>query len=230
MNRPGAFAQYLCIPAVNVFPIPVGVSDDEASVLDPLGNATHTALSFDLIGEDVLITGAGPIGIMASKIAHFVGARNVVITDTNPYRLGLAKKMEATSHVVNVKEMSLSEVMKELDMHEGFDVGLEMSGSSSAFSGMIQSMRAGGKIALLGLLPNETRVPWDQIIFKGLFIKGVYGREMFETWYKMCALIQSGMDIKPIFTHHFSVKDFKEGFEIMVSGQSGKVILDWSDL
>lgn len=230
VNRPGAFAQLLAIPAVNVFPLPASISDEEASILDPLGNAVHTTLSFDLIGEDVLITGAGPIGIMASKVAHFVGARNVVITDMNPYRLELAKKMEATSHVVDVKAKSLDSVMKDLDMHEGFDVGLEMSGSPSAFAQMIKSMRPGGKIAMLGILPDSTQVSWEQIIFKGLFLKGIYGREMFETWYKMCALLQSGLDIKPIFTHRFSVKDFKEGFEIMASGNSGKIVLDWSDL
>ena len=178
----------------------------------------------------MLITGAGPIGIMASKVAHFVGARNVVITDMNPYRLELAGKMEKSSHVVNVKEKSLQDVMKSLGMSEGFDVGLEMSGSPVAFKEMIQTMRAGGKIAMLGILPDETQVSWEKVIFKGLVLKGIYGREMFETWYKMCALLQSGLDIKPIFTHRFSVRDFQQGFEIMLSGNSGKVILDWSDL
>ena len=230
VNRPGAFAQYLAIPAVNVFPIPDGISDDEASILDPFGNAVHTTLSFDLIGEDVLITGAGPIGIMASKVAHFVGARNVVITDVNPYRLELAKKMESTTHVVDVRTKNLKQVMQDLGMHEGFDVGLEMSGNPAAFVSMIQTMRAGGKIAMLGILPDNTGIPWEQVIFKGLFLKGIYGREMFETWYKMCALIQSGLDLKPIFTHRFAIQDFKQGFEIMASGNSGKVILDWSTL
>jgi threonine 3-dehydrogenase len=230
VNRPGAFAQYLAIPAVNVFPIPKGVTDDEAAILDPLGNAVHTTLSFDLIGEDVLVTGAGPIGIMASKVAHFVGARNVVITDVNPYRMELAKKMEPTTHVIDVREKSLQQVMHDLGMSEGFDVGLEMSGNPSAFVSMIQTMRAGGKIAMLGILPDNTGIPWEQVIFKGLYLKGIYGREMFETWYKMCALLQSGLDLKPIFTHYFDIRDFKEGFEIMASGNSGKVILDWSQL
>lgn len=230
VNRPGAFAQLLSIPASNVFPIPDGITDDEAAVMDPLGNAVHTTLSFDLIGEDVLITGAGPIGIMASKVAHFVGARNVVITDMNPFRLELAKKMEKTSHVIDIRQKKLSDVMNDLGMTEGFDVGLEMSGNPTAFGDMVTSMRAGGKIAMLGILPDNTQISWEKVIFKGLFLKGIYGREMYETWYKMCALIQSGLDIKPIFTHHFPVQDFQKGFEIMTSGNSGKVILDWSTL
>ncbi len=228
VNRPGCFAEYLSIPAENVFPIPESISDDEASILDPFGNAVHTALSFDLIGEDVLITGAGPIGIMASKVAHFVGARNVVITDVNPYRLELAKKMEKTTHVVDVRTRKLEDVMHELGMSEGFDVGLEMSGNPQAFASMVQTMRAGGKIAMLGIMPDGAGIEWGKVIFKGLFLKGIYGREMFETWYKMTALLQSGLDIKPIFTHRFDVKDYKEGFEIMSSGNSGKVVLDWS--
>lgn len=226
VNRPGCFAEFLAIPASNVFPLPEGVSDDEASILDPLGNAVHTALSFDLIGEDVLITGAGPIGIMAAAVAKHVGARHVVITDVNEYRLELARKM-GIENAINVKTSSIKDVMKALGMTEGFDVGLEMSGNSTALNDMIATLKNGGKIALLGILPNDTQVPWDQIIFKALFIKGIYGREMFETWYKMCAMIQSGLNIKPIFTHRFPVARFKEGFEAMLSGNAGKVILDW---
>ena len=226
VNRPGCFAEYLAIPASNVFPLPDNVSDDEASVLDPLGNAVHTALSFDLVGEDVLITGAGPIGIMAGAVAKHCGARHVVITDLNEYRLDLARKM-GIEHAINIHKTSLREVMAKLGMIEGFDVGLEMSGSAPAFSDMIDTMNNGGKIALLGILPGDTKIAWDKVIFKGLFIKGIYGREMYETWYKMCSMIQSGLNIKPIFTHRYPVKDFKEGFEAMLSGNSGKVILDW---
>lgn len=226
VNRPGAFAEYLAMPAVNVFPIPEGISDDEASILDPLGNAVHTTLSYDLAGEDVLITGAGPIGIMAGVIARHVGARHVVITDVNPFRLDLAHKLGITN-AVNVSEAQVQDVMKSLHMTEGFDVGLEMSGNPKAFAGMLDVMANGGKVALLGILPPETRINWDHVIFKGLRIKGIYGREIFETWYKMCAMIQSGLDIKPIFTHQFAIKDFQQGFEIMAAGKSGKVILNW---
>jgi len=229
VNRPGCFAEYLAIPASNVFPIPEGVSDDEASILDPLGNAVHTALSYDLVGEDVLITGAGPIGIMAGAVARHAGARHVVITDVNEYRLELARKM-GVKNAVNIQKTNVSEVMKQLGMTEGFDVGLEMSGNASAFSDMIDTMNNGGKIALLGILPNDTRIAWDKVIFKGLFIKGIYGREMYETWYKMCSMIQSGLNLKPIFTHRFPVRDYKEGFETMLSGNSGKVILDWGKI
>ncbi len=229
VNRPGCFAEYLSIPAVNVFPLPDAISDDEASVLDPLGNAVHTALSFDLVGEDVLITGAGPIGIMAGAVAKHAGARNVVITDVNEYRLNLAKKM-GVEHAINVSQHSLDEVMKSLGMVEGFDVGLEMSGNPGALNDMLRTVKAGAKIALLGILPPTTTVSWDQIIFKGLFIKGIYGREMFETWYKMSAMLQSGLDIKPILTHKFPVSRFVEGFETMISGSSGKIILDWKNV
>ena len=229
VNRPGCFAEYLAIPASNVFPIPEGVSDDEASILDPLGNAVHTALSYDLVGEDVLITGAGPIGIMAGAVARHAGARHVVITDVNEYRLELARKM-GVKNAVNIQKTNVGEVMKQLGMTEGFDVGLEMSGNASAFSDMIDTMNNGGKIALLGILPNDTRIAWDKVIFKGLFIKGIYGREMYETWYKMCSMIQSGLNLKPIFTHRFPVRDYKEGFETMLSGNSGKVILDWGKI
>ena len=226
VNRAGAFAEYLVIPAFNAFPIPDEIPDDLAAIFDPFGNAVHTALSFNLIGEDVLITGAGPIGIMAVAIAKHVGARHVVITDVNEYRLDLARQMGAT-RAVNVLKTNLTDVMAELNMHEGFDVGLEMSGNPSAFRQMLDKMNHGGKVALLGIPPSETAIDWNQVIFKGLEIKGVYGREMFETWYKMVALIQSGLDISPLITHHFKIDDFKQGFDAMNSGQSGKVILDW---
>ncbi|MDC7705811.1 L-threonine 3-dehydrogenase [Vogesella indigofera] len=226
VNREGAFAEYLVIPAFNAFPIPDDISDDLASIFDPFGNAVHTALSFNLVGEDVLITGAGPIGIMAVAIAKHVGARHVVITDVNDFRLDLARKMGAT-RAVNVGREDLKTVMQELHMSEGFDVGLEMSGNPHAFRQMLETMNHGGKVALLGIPPANTSIDWNQVIFKGLEIKGIYGREMFETWYKMVALIQSGLDISPIITHHFKVDDFEAGFAAMLSGQSGKVILDW---
>ena len=226
VNREGAFAEYLVIPAFNAFKLPDDISDELASIFDPFGNAVHTALSFDLVGEDVLITGAGPIGIMAAAICRHVGARHVVITDINEYRLDLARKMGAT-RAVNVAEEKLEDVMNELGMTEGFDVGLEMSGVPVAFQSMLKNMNHGGGIAMLGIPPNDMAVDWDQIIFKGLQIKGIYGREMFETWYKMASLIQSGLDISPIITHRFSIDEFQEGFDMMRSGQSGKVILDW---
>lgn len=226
VNRPGAFAEYLALPASNVFPLPDGVSDDEAAILDPLGNAVHTALSFDLVGEDVLITGAGPIGIMAAAIAQHVGARHVVITDLKPYRLNLARRMNL-KNVVDVSQTSLSDVMTQLKMTEGFDVGLEMSGNDRALTSMLDVMNHGGKVALLGIQSEKTAINWDTVIFKGLTLKGIYGREIFETWYKMCAMIQSGLNVKPIFTHHFPVKDFQKAFEVMASGESGKVILNW---
>ncbi|MBI4676948.1 MAG: L-threonine 3-dehydrogenase [Elusimicrobia bacterium] len=226
VNRPGCFAEYLCIPAVNVFPIPDGISDDEAAILDPLGNAVHTALSFDLVGEDVLVTGAGPIGIMAAAVARHAGAKHVVITDLNEYRLDLARRL-GVERVVDVRKEGLPDVMKKLGMTEGFDVGLEMSGSGAAFNDMLGVMRAGGKVALLGILPKDTCIPWDQVIFKGLQLKGIYGREMFETWYKMCSMLQSGLDIKPVITDHFPVSDHVKAFELMASGRSGKVILEW---
>ncbi len=227
VNRPGCFAEYLAIPAMNAYPLPEVISDDIAAFLDPFGNATHTALSFDLVGEDVLITGAGPIGCMATAIAKHVGARYVVITDVNDYRLGLAKKMGAT-RTVNVQKEKLEDVMKDLGMQEGFDVGLEMSGNPQAFRQMLATMVHGGHVALLGLPPAEVAIDWNQVIFKGLVIKGIYGREMFETWYKMAAMLQSGLDLTPVLTHHFPISDFQKGFEVMRSGQSGKVVLDWS--
>jgi threonine 3-dehydrogenase len=226
VNRPGAFAEYLVIPAFNAFKIPAEISDDLASIFDPFGNAVHTALSFDLVGEDVLITGAGPIGIMAAAVARHVGARHVVITDVNEYRLQLARDMGVT-RAVNVAETSIESVMAELGMTEGFDVGMEMSGVPAAFNSMLSAMNHGGNIALLGIPPSDMGIDWNQVIFKGLVIKGIYGREMFETWYKMASLIQSGLDLTPIITHHYHVDDFQEGFEMMCSGQSGKVILDW---
>jgi threonine 3-dehydrogenase len=214
------------IPAFNAFKIPDNISDELASIFDPFGNAVHTALSFDLVGEDVLITGAGPIGIMAAAVAKHVGARHVVITDVNEYRLDLARKMGAT-RAVNVANEKLEDVAKELGMTEGFDIGLEMSGVPSAFNAMLNNMNHGGKIAMLGIPPSDMAVDWNQVIFKGLVIKGIYGREMFETWYKMASLIQSGLDLKPIITHQYSIDDFQAGFDMMISGQSGKVILNW---
>jgi len=229
VNRPGAFAEYISVPAVNICPIPGGVSDDLASILDPLGNAAHTALSFDLVGEDILITGAGPIGIMAVAIARRAGARHIVITDINDYRLGLALQMGATS-TVNVENQQLQDVMDELGMTEGFDVGLEMSGAPAALNSMLATINHGGKIALLGLLPENTGINWDHVIFKGLEIHGIYGRRMFETWYKTIAMIESGLDLAPVITHHFAATEFQKGFDVMLSGLSGKVILDWQTL
>ncbi|NNC99720.1 MAG: L-threonine 3-dehydrogenase [Gammaproteobacteria bacterium] len=227
VDRQGAFAEYLVIPAFNAFKIPDNISDDLAAIFDPFGNAVHTALSFNLTGEDVLITGAGPIGIMAAAVAKHVGARFVVITDVNDYRLDLASTMGAT-RAINVKHHDLKDVMRDLGMTEGFDVGMEMSGVPSAFASMLDNMNHGGKIAMLGIPPSEMTIDWTKVIFKGLEIKGVYGREMFETWYKMASLIQSGLDITPMLTHEFPVDEFQAGFELMESGQSGKVILDWS--
>jgi threonine 3-dehydrogenase len=226
VNRPGCFAEYLSLPAVNAFPLPEGIGDDVASILDPLGNATHTALSFDLVGEDVLITGAGPIGVMASAIARHVGARFVVVTDINDYRLELAAKMGA-DRTVNVTREKLSGVMEELGMKEGFDVGLEMSGSGQALRELLEVMNHGGRVALLGIPPDEVAIDWNKVIFKGLHLKGIYGREMFETWYKMTAMLQSGLDVTPILTHHYIVDRFQEAFDVMRSGHSGKVVLDW---
>jgi len=227
VNRAGAFAEYLAIPAFNAFKIPADISDEMAAIFDPFGNATHTALSFDLVGEDVLITGAGPIGIMAAAIARHVGARNVVITDVNEYRLDLARKMGAT-RAVNAATETLRDVMAELRMTEGFDVGMEMSGAPKAFQTLLEHMNHGGKVALLGIPPANTAIDWNQVIFKGLEIKGIYGREMFETWYKMVAMLQSGLDLGPIITHRFPVAEYREAFATMLSSNSGKVILDWA--
>lgn len=227
VNRTGAFGEYLVIPAFNAFKLPDNISDEVASIFDPLGNAVHTALSFDLVGEDVLITGAGPIGIMAASICKHVGARHVVITDINDYRLELARTMGVT-RAVNVSRESLRDVMADLKMTEGFDVGLEVSGSPQAFNSMLDSMNHGAKVAMLGIPPVGMTINWDNVVFKGLIIKGIYGREMFETWYKMAALVQSGLNIEPIITHRFPIDDFQKGFDAMRSGQSGKVVLDWN--
>jgi threonine 3-dehydrogenase len=227
VNRQGAFAEYLSVPAFNVFKLSDAISDDMASILDPLGNATHTALSFDLVGEDVLITGAGPIGIMAVAIARYAGARHVVITDVNDYRLDLANKMGAT-RTINVSKGTIDEAMKELGMVEGFDVGMEMSGNPQAFRDMLRTMHHGGKVAILGIPPGDMAIDWNDVIFKGLVLKGVYGREMFETWYKMSSMLQSGLNMDPIITHHFDIDEFQPAFELMESGQSGKVILHWN--
>ena len=230
VNRDGAFAEYLVIPATNVFPCADNISDDLYSIFDPFGNATHTALSFNVVGEDVLITGAGPIGIMAAGIAKFCGARNVVITDLNEYRLDLAKKFGVTA-AVNTAKQDLNEVMKSLGLVEGFDVGMEMSGNARALHQLISSMCNGGRIALLGLQnKNSVEVPLNNIIWNGLQLKGIYGREMYETWYKMGAMIQGGFNLEPIITHRYDVKDFIEGFETMASGNSGKIILDWTNI
>ena len=225
VNRPGAFADYVAIPASNAYPIPDSIPDEIAAILDPLGNAVHTALSFDLVGEDVLITGAGPIGLMAIPICRHVGARNIVITDVNDYRLALARRMGAT-RAVRADRQSLREVMAEIDMREGFDVGLEMSGNATALRDMIGSMNNGGKVALLGILPDEAAIDWNEIIFKGLTLKGVYGRQMYETWYKMLAMLQSGLDVSPVITHRLPMAEFETGFAALNAGQACKVVLD----
>lgn len=227
VNRPGAFAEYLSIPVTNVWYCDSRISTDVLACFDPLGNAAHSALSFDVLGEDVLITGAGPIGCMAAAIARHAGARHVVATDLNPYRLNLAASMGAT-RVVDVRHEHIEEVQRELQMKEGFDVGLEMSGSPDALRSMISNMCHGGKIALLGIPQQETSVDWGTVIFNGLTLKGIYGREMYETWYKMTSMIQSGLDITPVITHRYPYTDFEEGFRAMKSGGSGKVILEWS--
>jgi threonine 3-dehydrogenase len=226
VNRPGSFAELLSLPAVNVYRIPDDVPDDMAAIFDPYGNAAHTALSFDLVGEDVLITGAGPIGVMAAAIARHVGARHVVVTDVNDYRLALAAKLGAT-RTVNVAREELTEVMRQLGMKEGFDVGLEMSGNGRAFRQLLEVMNHGGKVALLGIMPGQEAIDWSQVVFKGLFLKGIYGREMFETWYKMVAMLQSGLDLSAVVTHRFPIDEFQQGFDAMRGGQSGKVVLEW---
>ncbi len=226
VNRPGCFAEYMALPAVNVFKLPDAIDDEIASILDPFGNATHTALSFGVVGEDVLVTGAGPIGIMAVAIARFAGARHVVVTDVNDYRLALAQRLGA-SRIVNVARDPLDGAMQSLGMAEGFDVGMEMSGNPAAFRDMLRTMHHGGSIAMLGIMPDGTGIDWDQVIFKGLMLKGVYGREMFETWYKMASMLQSGLDISAVITHRFPIDEFQQAFEVMRSGMSGKVILEW---
>lgn len=229
VNRPGAFAERFVLPASNVFVIPEGIPDDWAAILDPFGNAVHTALTFDLVGEDVLITGAGPIGCMAAAVCRFVGARHVVVTDVNPYRLSIAERMGA-SRVVDVRgDVSLRDVMDDLGMTEGFDVALEMSGAGAAFGQVLEHVNWGGHVALLGIPPAEVAVDWDLVIFKGLTLKGIYGREMFETWYKMAGMLQSGLDLEPVITHRLDATDYRQGFDVMRSGQAGKVILRWGD-
>ncbi len=228
VNRPGAFAEYVVLPMTNVWHHADTIDRDVAAVFDPFGNAVHTALHFDVLGEDVLITGAGPIGCMAAAVAKHAGARHVVVTDLNPYRLDLAKKLAAT-RVVNVKEETLADVQKELGMVEGFDVGCEMSGSPAAFRDMVEVMCHGGKIALLGIPGTDVAIDWNTVVFNMLNIRGIYGREMYETWYKMTVMLQSGLDIKPIITHRYGFRDFEEGFATMMGGQSGKVILRWKD-
>ena len=229
VNRDGAFAEYLVIPSENVRRCEDGISEDMYAIFDPFGNAVHTALSFNTVGEDVLVTGAGPIGIMAAVVCKFAGARNVVITDINDDRLTLAKKLGLT-HTVNTAKESLEDVMSELGIKEGFDIGLEMSGSEIAFNSMIDHMVHGGKIALLGILKSDAKIDWSKVIFNGLVIKGIYGREMHETWYKMSAMLQGGLDISNIITHRMDVRDYEEGFAAMNSGKAGKVILDWTRL
>ncbi len=226
VHRHGCFAEYFNLPAENVFVLPKTVKDDLAAIFDPYGNAAHTALSFDLVGEDVLITGAGPIGIMSAAIARKAGARNVVITDLNEYRLDLARKLGAT-RAVNISKESLKDVSKELGINYGFTVGLEMSGHPNGLSTLLENAQNGAKIALLGILPPDTKVDWDLVIFKMLTIKGIYGREIFSTWYKMAHMLESGLNLEPIITHHFHVDDYQKGFDAMLSGQSGKVILSW---
>ena len=226
VNRPGAFAQYLAIPVTNVWYCNKNIPLDILACFDPLGNATHTALSFDVLGEDVLITGAGPIGCMAAAIAKHAGARYVVVTDVNPYRLDLAKKAGATL-AIDVSKQNIEQAKKTLGMKEGFDVAMEMSGNPAALRSIIDNMCHGGKIALLGIMPDNSEIDWNKVVFNMLTIKGIYGREMYETWYKMTSMIQSGLDISSLITHKFHYTDFEKGFQVMRSGQSGKVILDW---
>jgi threonine 3-dehydrogenase len=226
VNRPGAFAEYISVPMTNVWHHKKNIDRDVAAIFDPFGNAVHTALSFPVLGEDVLVTGAGPIGIMAAAVARHAGARSVVITDVNPYRLDLARRM-GTTVALDVREGSLRQVQEQLGMVEGFDVGLEMSGNPAAFRDMIDNMCHGGKIAMLGIPSGPMAIDWTKVVFNMLTIQGIYGREMYETWYKMTVMLQSGLDIKPVITHRFPCAEFEKGFEAMTSGQSGKVILDW---
>lgn len=227
VHRAGAFADYLCLPESNVIPIPDDIPDEIAAIFDPFGNAVHTALSFDCVGEDVLVTGAGPIGIMGAMVARAAGARKVVITDVNPVRLDLARSM-GIADAVNVADTDLGTVMERIGMREGFDIGLEMSGAAPAFRQMIDKMNNGGKIAILGIAPAGFEIDWNLVIFKMLTLKGIYGREMYETWYKMIALIQSGLDLQPLITHRIGAGDFKAGFAAMRSGEAGKVVMDWA--
>ncbi len=227
VNRQGAFAEYLCIPASNAVHVDPAIPLDVLSCFDPLGNATHTTLQYDLVGEDVLITGAGPIGCMAAAIARHAGARKIVVTDVNPDRLALALKMGAT-RTVDISREKLPDVQREIGMKEGFDIGLEMSGNPRALNDMIDNMAHGGRIALLGIMPGAAAVDWNKVVFNMLTIRGIYGREMYETWYKMTAMIQSGLDISPVITHRFHFTEFQQGFDLMRSGKSGKIVLSWS--
>jgi threonine 3-dehydrogenase len=229
VNRPGAFAEYIALPMTNVWHHDPKIDRDVASIFDPFGNAVHTALTFPVLGEDVLITGAGPIGIMAAAVVRHAGARFVVITDVNTYRLELAKKMGATL-ALDVREKSIAQAQKELGMKEGFDVGLEMSGNPTAFRDMLANMCHGGRVAMLGIPDKEIAIDWNVVIFNMLTIKGIYGREMYETWYMMSVMLQSGLDIRPVITHRFHATEFEKGFEVMKSGQSGKVVLDWKGM
>jgi threonine 3-dehydrogenase len=228
VQRPGAFAEYIAVPMTNVWVHDPHIPRDVQSIFDPFGNAVHTALSFDLLGEDVLITGAGPIGLMAAAVVRHAGARHVVVTDLNPYRLGLAKRMGATQ-AVDVSRQTLPEVQKQLGMREGFDVGLEMSGNATAFRDMLANMAHGGKVAMLGIPEKEIAIDWNTVIFNMLTIKGIYGREMYETWYKMTVMLQSGLDITPVITHRYPYAEFQKGFDAMMSGDCGKVVLTWSE-
>ena len=227
VNRPGAFAEFVAIPESNVVPIPDDIDDEIAAIFDPFGNAVHTALSFPCVGEDVLVTGAGPIGIMGALVARRSGARKVVITDINPDRLALAKQA-GVEFVIDARSQDLHDVMDEIGMYEGFDIGLEMSGAAAAFRDMIEVMNNGGKVAILGIPPSDFAIDWNQVIFKMLTLKGIYGREMYDSWYKMIAFIQGGLDLTPIITHRLPVDQYLEGFEVMASGRSGKVVLDWA--
>jgi len=226
VDRAGAYAEYLCIPVSNVWHADPEIPMDQLSYFDPLGNATHVALSFDLVGEDVLITGAGPIGCMAAAISRHVGARHIVVTDVNAYRLDLARKMGATL-ALNVRTERIAEAQKQLGMTEGFDVGMEMSGHPDAFREMLANMCHGSRVAMLGILPPSTAIDWDLVVFNSLLIKGIYGREMFETWYKMTTMIQSGLDVTPVLTHRYKIDDYLEGFRVMESRDCGKVVLEW---
>jgi threonine 3-dehydrogenase len=228
VNRPGAFAEYLSLPMSNVWVHDRSIPRDVQAIFDPFGNAVHTALAFDVLGEDVLITGAGPIGIMAAAVVRHAGARHVVVTDVNPYRLELAKKMGATL-ALDVRTQSIADAQKQLGMKEGFDVGLEMSGNPAAFRDMLANMCHGGKIAMLGIPEKEIAIDWNVVVFNMLTIRGIYGREMYETWYKMTVMLQSGLDISPVITHRFNYTDFQQGFDAMLSGQSGKVVLTWNE-
>jgi threonine 3-dehydrogenase len=228
VNRDGAFAEFISMPAANVFALPDGIPDEIACFLDPLGNAVHTALAFNVIGEDVLITGAGPIGVMATAIARFTGARHIVVTDVNDYRLDLARRMGA-SRAVNVNNVSLPDVERELGMTEGFDVAFEMSGNGDALRQTLTTMNHGGRIALLGIPDHDVAIDWNLVIFKGLTIQGIYGREVFDTWYKMAAMLQSGLDVRPVLTHRVPAHDFDQAFATMATGQAGKIVMDWTN-